>query len=55
MLDPTAWASFCLAINMRMTSAVVIQGSVKTFTQGLPKVINELGIPVKDDGLWHSM
>ena len=38
-----------------MTSAAVIQGSVKTLPQSLPEVTNELGILVRGDGLWHSM
>ena len=46
---------FCLAISLRMTSAAVIQGSVKTLPQSPPKVTNELGIPIRGDGLWHSM
>ena len=38
-----------------MIGAAIILGSVKTLPQSLPKVTNELGIPVKGDGLWHSM
>ena len=38
-----------------MISAAVIQGSVKTLPQSPPEVTNELGIPIKGDGLWHSM
>jgi len=38
-----------------MTGAGVIQGSVKTLPQSLPEVTNELGIPVRGDGLWHSI
>ena len=38
-----------------MISAIVIQGSVKTLPQGPPEVTDELGILVRDDGLWHSM
>ena len=38
-----------------MTGAAIIQGSVKTLPQGPPEVTDELGIPVRGDGLWHSM
>ena len=38
-----------------MTSTAVIQGSVKTLPQSLPEVTNELGIPIRGDGLWYSM
>jgi len=38
-----------------MISAAVIQGSVKMLPQGHPEVTNELGIPVRGNGLWHSM
>ena len=38
-----------------MTGATVIQGSVKTFPQGLLEMIDELGILIKGDGLWHPM
>ena len=42
---------FCLAINLRMASAAVIQESVKTLPQSPLELTNELGIPVKGDGL----
>ena len=38
-----------------MTGATVIQGSVKTFPQGLLEVTDELGILIRGDGLWHPM
>ena len=38
-----------------MTGATIIQGSVKMLPQGLPKVIDELGIPVRGDGIWHPI
>ena len=45
---------FCMATSLRITSTIVIQG-VKMLPQNSPEVTNELGIPVKGDGLWHSM
>ena len=38
-----------------MTSVAIIQGSVKTLPQSPLEVTNELGIPIRGDGLWHSM
>ena len=38
-----------------MTGVAIIQGSVKTLPQGPLEVTDELGIPVRGDGLWHSM
>ena len=46
---------FFLAISLWMTSAAIIQESVKTLPQSPPKMTNELGIPIRGDGLWHSM